>query len=305
MGAYELAVPKATTGAATVSGTAADVNGTVNPESTGISCTFLYGTSTAYGSSVPCAGPLGSGVGDLPVSGQLTGLQTGTTYHYRVVAATANGTGAGADATFTTPPGGPPTISMVRPADGATYFRQQVVDASYSWSVGAGGAAISACLGTAANGAPIDTAHTGSHTFTVSATSSDGQHVSTTVHYSVALPNNSFTLSHIRASAGGTMSFVVKVPGPGTVDVLESARNDNLATVARALPPGPGRFAFARAHHAIAGKGRITVVVKPSARGKRLVKHPAYPVRLRLQVSYTPTGGLQHNKSFPGIHLSR
>ena len=36
------------------------------------------------------------------MSGQLKGLTTGATYHYRVVATNAAGTGRGADATFTT-----------------------------------------------------------------------------------------------------------------------------------------------------------------------------------------------------------
>jgi hypothetical protein len=305
MGAYELPVPKATTGVATVTGTSATLDGTVNPETTAMTCQFQYGTSAAYGSTVPCIGPLGSGAADLAVSGQLTGLQKGDTYHYRIVAAAASGTGNGADATFTVPAPAPPAISFATPAGGATYFRHQVLDASYLCTDAPDGPGISSCTGTAAKGAPIDTAHTGSHAFTVTATSSDGQQVSTTVHYNVVLPNNSFKVTHIRAAANGTVSFVVTVPGPGAVDVLESARNDNLATLARVLPPGHARFAFARKHVAVAKRGGVKVVVKPSVRGKRLVRHPAYPVRLRLQVSYRPTGGLQHDKSFGGIHLSR
>ncbi len=77
-------------------------------------CTFEYGTSTAYGSSVPCT------PGALSPMATLSGLAQGTLYHYRLTAASAGGSTAGADATFTTgrlspPDPGPrplPTISL-------------------------------------------------------------------------------------------------------------------------------------------------------------------------------------------------
>jgi hypothetical protein len=101
--------PSATTGAANgVSKTAATLTGTVNPNgSTVTSCRFEYATTTAYGTSVPCAHAVGGG-STVPVSAALSGLAAATTYHYRLVAGNADGTTDGSDRTFTTRPKVPP-----------------------------------------------------------------------------------------------------------------------------------------------------------------------------------------------------
>ncbi len=65
------------------------------------SCTFQYGTSTGYGSSVPCSPPTPYTTTPIPISAELSGLKTEITYHYRVVLTTANGTKKGLDQTFT------------------------------------------------------------------------------------------------------------------------------------------------------------------------------------------------------------
>jgi hypothetical protein len=75
---------------------------------------FEYGTTTAYGNVTPTDSP-GSGVA--PEAAGLTGLQPGTTYHYRLAAASRGGLVHSADATFTTtggsgsPPGPGPGSS--------------------------------------------------------------------------------------------------------------------------------------------------------------------------------------------------
>lgn len=95
--------PKATTGSASgVSQKAATVSGMVNPEGGVTSCEFEYGTTSSYGSSVPCAKAPGSGEEAVAVSAALSGLTAGTTYHFRLAATNASGTTHGADATFTT-----------------------------------------------------------------------------------------------------------------------------------------------------------------------------------------------------------
>lgn len=64
--------------------------------------TVEYGTSTAYGASVPGDGAVAGGTTDEALSLDLAGLQPGTTYHYRVVATNGAGTVQGEDRTFTT-----------------------------------------------------------------------------------------------------------------------------------------------------------------------------------------------------------
>ena len=98
--------PQVVTEAATgISQTGATLNGTVNPEGSNVtSCTIEYGTTTSYGSSVPCSPSPGSGTSAVSVSAAVTGLTASTTYDYRVVAENAGGKDAGANETFTTKP---------------------------------------------------------------------------------------------------------------------------------------------------------------------------------------------------------
>ena len=80
--------------------TSAILNGTVDPKGEATSYYFQYGTSTAYGlQSSPATA--GSGSGNVAVHSTITGLTTGTTYHYRLVAQNAGGTSEGADQAVT------------------------------------------------------------------------------------------------------------------------------------------------------------------------------------------------------------
>ena len=94
--------PSASTGAAVeVAHTSAILTGTVDPSDAATACGFEYGTTTAYGSSVPCtSAPTGSAT--VPVSASLTTLTANTTYYYRLVASSATGTAEGAQQTFKT-----------------------------------------------------------------------------------------------------------------------------------------------------------------------------------------------------------
>ncbi|GAC1320552.1 MAG: hypothetical protein NVSMB25_13100 [Thermoleophilaceae bacterium] len=94
--------PLATTDpASAVTTVSATLNGTVNPRGSSTSVVFVYGTSTAYGSTTPTQSA-GDGRTAAPVSANLSGLTPSTTYHYRVEATNAYGRAVGADRTFTT-----------------------------------------------------------------------------------------------------------------------------------------------------------------------------------------------------------
>jgi hypothetical protein len=92
-----------------------------------------------------------------------------------------------------------PSATITAPADGATYTRHQVVNASYSCADDPNGPGIQSCTGTVADGAPIDTASGGAHSFSVTATSSDGRSSTATVNYTVAKAAPALTTN---ASAG-------------------------------------------------------------------------------------------------------
>ena len=75
-----LLLPTVTTAAASgVSETAASLSGTVDPEGAQVnSCEFEYGTSAAYGQSVPCTqtpAEIGAGNGSVPVSAEVSALR--------------------------------------------------------------------------------------------------------------------------------------------------------------------------------------------------------------------------------------
>jgi len=103
VGAFELSPsPIVTTNAATNLGTsAATLNGSVNPNHLATSVHFEFGTTTSYGSATS-AQDIGNGTATLPVTATLSGLNAGTTYHFRAVASSVGGTVAGSDQVFTT-----------------------------------------------------------------------------------------------------------------------------------------------------------------------------------------------------------
>ena len=96
--------PTAITGqASSLTQTSATLNATVNPNGEELSeCYFEYGEGESYGSSVPCSSLPRLGESPVGVSAALPGLNTDTTYHFRIAAANLAGTSYGGDQTFTT-----------------------------------------------------------------------------------------------------------------------------------------------------------------------------------------------------------
>jgi hypothetical protein len=111
--------PSVVTGATTsVGATTAVVTGKVDPGGEATSWYVEYGPTAAYGSRTD-ARSAGNGTAQVDVSEQLRGLQTGVTYHYRLVATNPSGTARGADATFTTR-GAPDVVTAPAGAIGPT-----------------------------------------------------------------------------------------------------------------------------------------------------------------------------------------
>jgi hypothetical protein len=94
--------PSASTAYAEAAETSAKLVGWLNPNGFTTSFQFQYGTTTAYGNSVPVPAATMSGTSSEIVAFNATNLQPGTTYHFRLLATNAYGTSVGADQTFTT-----------------------------------------------------------------------------------------------------------------------------------------------------------------------------------------------------------
>jgi hypothetical protein len=102
--------PTATTGKATnVKANGATLNGTLDPGTADSSYVFEFGTTTSYGQqtvAVPVAATRSARraatrvPGPRAVTAVLDGLQTGRTYHYRLIATNSAGVSTGTDVTF-------------------------------------------------------------------------------------------------------------------------------------------------------------------------------------------------------------
>ncbi len=148
--------PTTTTLAASLVGsTTAILNGTVNANNVSTAVSFDYGSTDAYGITVPGFPSPVAGSSTTSVSASISGLTPGNTYHFRVTGISAGGTSHGSDLTFTATcplpadPGaiaGPQNICIG--STGNTYSVPAIANAtSYLWSVPLG-AVITAGIGT-------------------------------------------------------------------------------------------------------------------------------------------------------------
>lgn len=114
------AVPTvATQMARSIGGREATLLGAVNPNGGTTLAYFEYGQTTAYGNQTPPEG-VGGGPEALGYTKPITGLQPGTIYHFRLVAANSLGASMGEDVSFTTS-FDPPTVQTGAAAASGTF----------------------------------------------------------------------------------------------------------------------------------------------------------------------------------------
>jgi lysophospholipase L1-like esterase len=88
--------------ATSITTTGATLNGTINANYFSTSVTFEYGTTISYGSSATATQNPVTGNTNTNISADITGLTSGTMYHYRIKAINSLGTTYSNDITFTT-----------------------------------------------------------------------------------------------------------------------------------------------------------------------------------------------------------
>ena len=81
--------------------TSVDLNATVNADGKATTYALQYGTTTKYGLQTVTTA-IAPATTSVAVHATVSGLVPGTTYHYRVIATSSDGTGVSADATFLT-----------------------------------------------------------------------------------------------------------------------------------------------------------------------------------------------------------
>jgi autotransporter-associated beta strand protein len=242
-------------------------------------------------------------------------LSNGTAYTFTVTATNPIGSSAASSrSAAVTPQGGPPSARISAPASGRRFALGQLVRVSFSCADAAGSPGIASCrdsAGATAGAGHLDTSRTGTFTYTVTAVSSDGQTAAASITYTV-LPSNRVSVGRLeirrhrrgRRPPDGVVNFSVTVPGPGTIDVLETAWKDNFAAAAAVLQPAVHRFVFSRLHVVAGRAGTIRLRVRPNRRGQLLMKRHRYAVTIRLWVTYVPIHGIARSVGFYGIRLS-
>ncbi|HUA46468.1 MAG TPA: beta-propeller fold lactonase family protein [Solirubrobacteraceae bacterium] len=277
-------------------------------------------------SQIPGA-PLATGTTDQPSSGPvaLAFSPTGGLF------ATANA-GTNSVAVFSV---AAPTAAITTPT-GGTYSQGETVPTNFSCTEAQFGPGIASCTdsnGAQADSGDLDTASPGEHAYRVTATSRDGQTSTASINYTVdgtssppppaptnpaaahpAAPSsappgmpasvtplpasNRFAVSHLRTSAGGKISFKLTLPGPGTVDVINTARDSARARMGALRERSSASFVFARKLVLVSRSDTIEVTLLPTRQGKRLIKLGELPILLRMHISYTPAGGTPRSQVY-------
>lgn len=197
---------------------------------------------------------------------------------------------------------GPPSVSIASPLNGAVYRRGQAVRARFSCQDGVSGPGIATCAGEVANGAHIDTSRRGVHKFTVTATSKDGQATSTTITYAVLPDNRLVGRPRVEPHAHGMLIVTVRVPGPGELVAAMLAPRRDLAAASAGCPRAHAYVVIARRSTAVRRASAVRLALRPGPRGRRLIASH-HGGRLRLRITYKPTGGLPRTVCYGDLRL--
>lgn len=217
----------------------------------------------------------------------VAGLTGGTAYAFTVTATNPIGSSAPSAASSpVTPSADPPSISIASPVTGSRYTLGQVAIASYSCQDGMNGPGLASCAGSVPSGVALDTSTAGAHSFSVTAVSQDGERVTDRVSYTVVTPSNRFSVASLKRSPSGTITFTLKLPGPGTVQLIETASGERLS----------------RLRLAIGQKGAHKVRLKPNKGLAALITRYGSKLVIRLSITYTPRHGSPRTESRT-IHL--
>jgi hypothetical protein len=225
-------------------------------------------------------------------------------------ASSADGTSAPATATVTV--AGPPSTQITTPSDGAGYAQGQIVNAGFLCAEGTDGPGLdpgaAGCAGTVADGAAINTETPGAHTFSVTATSQDGQTATQTVDYTV----QATTASTPSTTTTTTSVSPAPVTGPSACPAASgSLKGTHLGPITLGMTPAtarqqlPGYTVTANKFDRFCLQGgmiRIAYPTRPVLR--RLTAHQRAELRDRVGFALTTDPDYALDGLRPGTRLS-
>ena len=162
-----------------------------------------------------------------------------------------------------------PMAAITTPAVDAKYGLGQTIVASYGCQEGTGGPGITSCAGPVANGAPINTSTTGTHTFSVTATSGDGETGNSSANYTVV--ESQFSVRSHGVNRRHQILLGLSLPYAGSLNVRESAAG--VRSLTRTIT--------------VAAARSLSVYLAWLRPGKRR----QLPKRIQLRIAFTPNGG--------------
>jgi hypothetical protein len=174
--------------------------------------TYAQGQSVATrfscteGAGGPGLASCADSTGTNAVSGGSGHLDTSTlgSHTYTVTASSKDGQSATASSSYTIVPPGPPTAAVSSPVLGGRYVRGRLVATRFSCTEGAGGPGLASCkdstgTDTVSGGSGhLDTSALGAHTYSVTATSKDGQSATASSAYTIVPPTPTPVLSRLQ-----------------------------------------------------------------------------------------------------------
>ncbi|HLK44849.1 MAG TPA: hypothetical protein VKT18_02620, partial [Acidimicrobiales bacterium] len=277
--------PVATTGTAAASSqTVATLTATVDPGDASLSsCQFNYGTSTAYGTSVPCSAIPAGGGGTQAVSAQITGLTAATTYHFQITASSGVATGTGADGTFTTPAAikASPSLSGTPAVGGTLTCKPNVtvpagVTVAYGWTRDT-----VAIAGAAASTYAIAAADAGHHLACVVTISGDGGSTTATSGFTAVPAQSGATITESFVGTAKDSANAAKAP----VSCSPQAAGRCTFTLTLTTKRSGKQIVIGKSTSSVATGAKATLSVRLDAAGTRLLAQ-----KRRLAVTLTVKG---------------
>jgi hypothetical protein len=283
-----LPAPTVTTGTGSASSQiAGTVNATVNPNDAALTdCHFDYGPTTAYGSSAACTVLPSATGGAQAVVAQLSALNAGTTYHFRISASSGVTTSAGVDATFTTPAPLKPSPSLSgTPAVGNTLTCKPNVTTTALETVTYQWLSDTAAIPGATAATYVVTAANASHHLSCQVTiSGDGGSASATTGFD-AIPSQ--TLGKVLETFTGTdkhSATAASVPVTCSPQAAGSCKITMTLTTVQTVHKKRTVTKVGSSTKSIAAGAKKTLTVSLNATGKRLLRsHHSLAVTLTVK----------------------